>query len=84
MNILKSIMNLGGIKMNFNFKKTNKVYGYYYYCTNCNRQLDYYEYLRKDGLWDNCRKYFYLRFTPLDVKIEHLSQVIDEEKWKIK
>lgn len=32
-----------------------KVKGYYYYCTNCNRQLDYYEYLRNDGLCDNCR-----------------------------
>ena len=41
--------------MKINFKKTNKVYGYYYYCTNCNRQLDYYEYLRNDGLCDNCR-----------------------------
>lgn len=42
-------------KMKINFKKTNKVYGYYYYCANCNRQLDYYEYLRNDGLCDNCR-----------------------------
>ena len=41
--------------MKINFKKANKVYGYYYYCTNCNRQLDYYEYLRNDGLCDNCR-----------------------------
>ena len=60
MNILKNIMNLGIInkgenKMKINFKKTNKIYGYYYYCTNCNRQLDYYEYLRNDGLCDNCR-----------------------------
>ena len=29
-----------------NFKKcTSKVKGYYYYCTNCNKQIDYYEYL---------------------------------------
>ena len=34
--------------------------------------------------YDYCKNHFYLRFTPLDVKIEHLSQVIDEEKWKIK
>lgn len=34
--------------------------------------------------FENCKKHFYLRFTPLDVKIEHLSQVIDEEKWTIK
>ena len=34
--------------------------------------------------YNNCKKHFYLRFTPLDVKIEHLSQVIDEEKWSIK
>ena len=34
--------------------------------------------------YNNCKKHFYLRFTPLDVKIEHLSQVIDEEKWNVK
>ena len=42
--------------------------------TNCEKCIYY----------NNCRKYFYLRFTPLDVKIEHLLQVIDEEKWTIK
>ena len=34
--------------------------------------------------YDYCKNHFYLRFTPLDVKIEHLSQVIDEEKWNVK
>ena len=34
--------------------------------------------------YDYCKNHFYLRFTPLDVKIEHLSQVIDEEKWSVK
>ena len=31
----------------------------------------------------NCKKYFYLQFTPLDVKIEDLAKVIIEEKWKV-
>ena len=34
--------------------------------------------------YNNCRKYFYLRFTPLDVNIKDLAVVIDEEKWKVK
>lgn len=34
--------------------------------------------------YDYCKNHFYIRFTPLDVKIEHLSQLIDEEKWNIK
>ena len=34
--------------------------------------------------YDYCKNHFYIRFTPLDVKIEHLSQVIDEEKWNVK
>ena len=32
----------------------------------------------------NCKKYFYLRFTPLDVNIKDLAKVINEEKWKVK
>ena len=32
----------------------------------------------------NCKKYFYLRFTPLDVNIKDLAKIINEEKWKIK
>ena len=31
----------------------------------------------------NCKKHFYLRFTPLDVNIEDLANVIKEEKWKV-
>ena len=31
----------------------------------------------------NCKKWFYLRFTPLDVRIKDLSEVIKEEKWDI-
>ena len=31
-----------------------------------------------------CKKWFDIWFTPLDVPIEDLSQLIDEEKWKIK
>ena len=34
--------------------------------------------------YNNCRKHFYLRFTPLDVNIKDLAVVIDEEKWNIK
>ena len=34
--------------------------------------------------FDNCKKWFYLRFTPLDVTIKDLSEVIKEEKWDIK
>lgn len=34
--------------------------------------------------YNNCRKYFYLRFTPLDVNIKDLAVVIDEEKWNVK
>ena len=34
--------------------------------------------------YDYCKNHFYIRFTPLDVKIEHLSEVIDEEKWNVK
>ena len=31
----------------------------------------------------NCKKWFYLRFTPLDVRIKDLSEVIKEKKWDI-
>ena len=31
-----------------------------------------------------CKKWFYLRFTPLDVNIKDLVEVIKEEKWVIK
>ena len=33
---------------------------------------------------DYRKNHSYIRFTPLDVKIEHLSEVIDEEKWNVK
>ena len=42
--------------------------------TNCEKCIYY----------NNCRKYFYLRFTPLDVNIKDLAKVIKEEKWKVK
>ena len=32
----------------------------------------------------NCKKWFYLRFTPLDVNIKDLAKTIKEEKWKVK
>ena len=34
--------------------------------------------------YDNCKKWFYLRFTPLDVNIKDLAEVIKEEKWNAK
>ena len=34
--------------------------------------------------YNNCKKYFYLRFTPLDVNIKDLAKAIKEEKWKVK
>ena len=38
-----------------NFKKcTSKVKGYYYYCTICNKQIDYYEHLKYDGKCELC------------------------------
>ena len=40
--------------MKINFKKTNKVYGYYYYCTICNKQIDYYEHLKYDCKCELC------------------------------
>ena len=40
--------------MKINFKKANKVYGYYYYCTSCNKQIDYYEHLKYDGKCELC------------------------------
>ena len=41
-----------------NFKKcTSKVKGYYYYCTICNKQIDYYEHLKYDGKCELC--YYY-------------------------
>ena len=40
--------------MKINFKKAYKVYGYYYYCTNCNKQIDYYEHLKYDGKCELC------------------------------
>ena len=36
-------------------KKTNKIYGFYYYCNSCGRQIDYYEYMKNNGICDNCR-----------------------------
>ena len=34
--------------------------------------------------YNNCKKWFYLRFTPLDVKINDLSEIIKKEKWNVK
>ena len=34
--------------------------------------------------YNNCKKWFYLRFTPLDVSIKELSELIKEEKWNVK
>ena len=34
--------------------------------------------------YNKCKKCFYLRFTPLDVTIKDLSEVIKEEKWNVK
>ena len=34
--------------------------------------------------YNNCKKYFYLRFTPIDVTIKDLSVEIKEEKWNLK
>ena len=34
--------------------------------------------------YNNCKKWFHLRFTPLDVTIKDLSEVIKEEKWNVK
>ena len=34
--------------------------------------------------FDNCKKWFYLRFTPLAVNIKDLAAVIKDEKWNIK
>ena len=34
--------------------------------------------------YNNCKKWFYLRFTPLDVSIKGLSELIKEEKWNVK
>ena len=31
-----------------------------------------------------CKKWFHLRFTPLDVTINDLSEVIKKEKWIVK
>lgn len=36
------------------FRKAKNVKGYWYWCSNCGRQLDYYEYLKFDGLCENC------------------------------
>ena len=33
--------------------------------------------------YDNCKKWFYLRFTPLDVNIKDLAEVSKEEKWNV-
>ena len=34
--------------------------------------------------YNNCKKWFHLRFTPLDVNIKDLSEIIKEEKWNVK
>ena len=40
--------------MKINFKSTNKVYGFYYYCSICNKQIYYHEYLKYDGKCELC------------------------------
>ena len=38
-----------------NFKKcTSKIKGFYYHCSNCGRQIDYYEHLKYDGRCELC------------------------------
>ena len=34
--------------------------------------------------YNYCKNHFYIRFTPLDVKIKDLAEVIKEGKWVIK
>ena len=34
--------------------------------------------------YNNCKKWFHLRFTPLDVTINDLSEIIKKEKWNVK
>ena len=34
--------------------------------------------------YTKCKKWFYHTFTPLDVTIKDLSEVIKKEKWNIK
>ena len=34
--------------------------------------------------YNNCKKWCYLRYTPLDVTIKELSEVIKKEKWIVK
>ena len=34
--------------------------------------------------YNNCKKCFHLRFTPLDVTINDLSEVIKKDKWNVK
>ena len=33
---------------------------------------------------DYCKNHFYIRFTPLDVNIKDLTELIKEEKWNVK
>ena len=34
--------------------------------------------------YNKCKKCFHLRFTPLDVTIKDLSELIKEDKWIVK
>ena len=34
--------------------------------------------------YDYCKNHFYLRFTPLDIKIKDLVELIKAEKWNVK
>ena len=54
--VIYAIINncLGGLIMKINIKKAYKVYGYYYYCTICNKQIDYYVHLKYDGKCELC------------------------------
>ena len=56
-----------------NYKPKNKIYCLFSKCDLFNSKCH-----------NNCKKCFYLRFTPLDVTINDLSEVIKKEKWNVK
>ena len=64
-----------------NFKKcTSKVKGYYYYCTICNKQIDYYEHLKYDGKCELCY-YCYSELTIIKI-IVYAYDKFDIDKLK--
>lgn len=50
--------------------KVRKICEKQYLCENC-------------IYYNNCKKWFNFWFTPFDISIERMSQLIVEEKWKI-